>query len=263
MDPLAATALPFEGPLEEGTPLHRLDARAKIIGLVGLVVVVVTTPANAFWAFALYAVSLAFLLGLGRVPLRTLLKRFLVVAPLLTAVAVFMPFFGRSGQGSYSLGDARVTGEGLLVLWNVGVKALLAVTAMTVLSATTSLSDIVTGLERLRVPRVLVLLVSFMYRYAYVFSAEARGMWRAAASRGFRARWIGNVPVLGHMLASLYLRSYGRGERIYLAMLSRGYDGTIQLGAQTRFGVAETGFVIGVVAVAVTARVAFSLLGSS
>ena len=246
-----------------GGLLPGLDARAKILALLGLTVVVVTTPARAMWAFGLYAAMLVFLIGLARIPFGYVLKRMLVVLPVLLMVAIFLPFFHRAGQGGYSLGEVGVSDQGLLVLWNAGAKAVLGVLSVTVLSATTAFSAMVAGFERLRAPRVFVLIVSFMYRYSFVFSEEARRMRRAMASRNYRARWLGNVPVLGRMLGALFLRSYSRGERVYVAMLSRGYDGAVSLGSDTGFGTAEAIFLGTVLAAAVAIRVCASLWGAA
>jgi cobalt/nickel transport system permease protein len=256
----------------EGSPLHRLDARAKIIGLIGFVIVVVSTPAHAFWAFALYGAILVFLVGLSRLPVGYVAKRALVVVPFVLVVAIFlpffhrsgaggyslgglMPFFHRSGAGGYSLGGLQVTADGLLVLWNVAAKGTLGVLSMILLSSTTTFPDMAEGFVRLRVPRVFVLIVSFMYRYSFVFVEELRRMQRAMTSRNYRARWLGNVPTLGHMLGALFLRSYHRGERVYVAMVSRGYEGKIGMASGGRFGLSGVLFVSTLLVVAVVVRV--------
>lgn len=241
--------------------VHRLDARAKILGFIGFTVVVVTTPARAVWAFALYAVVLAFLIGLARLPLGYVLKRALVVVPFVLVVAIFLPFYHRAGAGGYSLGGIHVTGEGLLVLWNAGAKAVLGVISMIVLGSTTTFPEMVAGFERLRAPRIFILIVSFMYRYSFVFAEELRRMQRAMASRNFRARWMWNVPTLGHMLSALFLRSYSRGERVYVAMLSRGYEGTVRMSAATEFGGADAAFLGAILAAVIAIRVLSSVWG--
>lgn len=237
------------------SPVHRLDPRAKILGLIGFTVVVVTTPARAVWAFVLYAVIMLFLIGLARLPLGYVLKRALVVVPFVLVVAVFLPFFHTAGAGGYSLGGMRVTGEGLLVLWNVGAKAMLGVLSMIVLGSTTTFPQLVSGFEGLRVPRIFILIVSFMYRYTFVFVEELRRMQRAMASRNYRARWLWNVPTLGHMLGALFLRSYSRGERVYVAMLSRGYEGTVPVLGHSRFRVTDAVFPAALLAVVIVVRV--------
>ncbi len=222
-------------------------------------VVVVTTPAQAVWAFVLYAAMLAFLIGLARLSLTYVLKRSLIVVPFVLAVAIFLPFFHTAGSGGYSLGGLRVTDEGLLVLWNAGAKAMLGVLSMIILGSTTTFPEIVSGFERLRAPRIFILIVSFMYRYSFVFVEELRRMQRAMASRNYRARWLWNVPTLGRMLSALFLRSYSRGERVYVAMLSRGYEGTVRSLAGGSFGAAEAAFVVILLGAAVAIRVVSSL----
>lgn len=239
--------------------LHRLDARAKILGLIGFTVVVVTTPALPSWPFILYAGVLVFLIGVSRLPLKHVLRRVLVVIPFILVVAIFLPFFHQAGGGGYSLGGMRVTGEGLLVLWNVGAKAVLGALSMIVLSSTTPFAEMVSGFERLKTPRIFVLIVSFMYRYSFVFADELRRMRRAMAARNYRARWLWNAPTLGYMLSALFLRSYSRGERVYVAMLSRGYEGTVRLIERSRFGMADAAFLGGLLLAGVLIRTVSTL----
>jgi cobalt/nickel transport system permease protein len=239
--------------------LHQLDPRAKIVGFIGFTVVVVSTPARAVWAFAVYAAILAFLVGLSRLGAGYVLRRVLVVIPFVIVVAIFVPFFDRTGSGGYSLGMAHVTTSGLMVLWNAGAKAVLGVLSMILLASTTAFPDMLAGFQRLRVPKVFVLVVSFMYRYSFVFYEELRRMQRAMVSRNYRARWLWNVPTLGRVLGSLFLRSYNRGERVYVAMISRGYEGSVGLTSSAVFGWAESAFLGVLIAAAVAVRVAVSV----
>jgi len=241
------------------SPLHRLDARAKILGFIGFTVVVVTTPALPMWPFLLFGGILFFLIGVSRLPPGQVLRRVLVVIPFVLVVAIFLPFFHQAGGGGYSLGGMRVTGEGLLVLWNVGAKAVLGALSMVVLGSTTTFAEMVSGFERLKTPSVFVLIVSFMYRYSFVFADELRRMRRAMAARNYRARWLWNVPTLGYMLSALFLRSYSRGERVYLAMLSRGYEGNVRTFAEGRFGAADAAFLCGLLLATLLVRVGASL----
>jgi cobalt/nickel transport system permease protein len=242
--------------------VHAVDPRAKILGFVGFTVVVVTTPPRPGWPFILYAAILAFVAALARLSPARVARRMLVAVPFVLMVALFLPFFHRSGQVVFTLGPLQVTQGGLLVLWNAGAKALLGVSSMILLTSTTTFSELVEGFERLRAPMVLVLTVSFMHRYGHLFLEESRRMQRAMASRNFRARWLGNVPTLGHMLGSLFLRSYDRGERVYVAMVSRGYEGTISLDRGEAFRTADAVFLGALLAAVVAVRVSASVWSS-
>ncbi len=219
--------------------LTGVDARAKILAFIGFTLVVVTTPPQPAWPFVAYALVLAFVAALGRVSPVRLARRALVVVPFVLMVAVFLPFWHRSGELAFTLGRLRVTHEGLLVLWNVGAKAILGVLSMILLTSLTTFAEMIEGFSRLRAPKVIVLTVTFMHRYASLFAEESRRMQRAMTSRNFRARWLADVPTIGHMLGSLFLRSYARGERVYVAMVSRGYDGSIPLEGEARFSASD------------------------
>lgn len=236
------------------SPVHRLDPRAKLVGLVVLVVVCVTTPPNQYAAFAAYLGLEAALLALSRLPWRHVLKRLLVVLPFILVVAAFVPFFSRGG-GSYNLGPVRVSGHGLLVLWNVAIKSTVSVLAVIILSSTTPFPDLLRGMEKLRVPRLLTSLLSFTYRYVFVLVDEAQRMRRARDSRGWSGKWIWQARVVGHMIAALFLRSYERGERVYAAMLARGYGGEVRALYLYEFGHLELGFAALVTLFPVAARI--------
>jgi cobalt/nickel transport system permease protein len=106
-------------------------------------------------------------------------------------------------------------------------KGTLGVVSSLLLAATTEPRDILAGLERLRLPRQLVEIMGFMIRYLDVATAEMARMRTARESRGFRARGPRAWPTVARTGGALFIRSYERGERVHLAMLSRGYTGTL------------------------------------
>jgi cobalt/nickel transport system permease protein len=223
------------------SPVHRLDPRAKLLGFAVLIVVCVTTPPGLYAAFAAYLGLELVLLWLSRLPLKHVARRMLIVLPFILVVAAFIPFFDKGG-GSYNLGPVRISAHGLLVLWNVAAKSTVSVLAVILLSSTTPFADLLRGMERLRMPRLLVALLSFTYRYIFVLVDEAQRMRRARDSRGWSGKWLWQAKVIGHMIAALFLRSYERGERVYAAMLARGYDGGLRTLYLYEPGVMELGF---------------------
>ena len=105
--------------------------------------------------------------------------------------------------------------------------AIAFVVAAVILSTTTTAREILRGLERLKLPAVMVQIASFMLRYVNVISDEMERMKVARESRGFVATGIKHWKVLATSAAALFIRSYERGERVHLAMLSRGFDGNL------------------------------------
>ncbi len=235
--------------------LHRLDARVKIVGLVGFAVVVVTTPPQAAWAFVLYALTLVFLAALARLSPLAVGKRLLVIVPFVVVVAIFLPFFHPEGRVLVEWGPLRVTDRGALIFWNTAAKAVLSTWGMIILGLTTSFPELVNGLSDLRMPRVFVLTLSFMHRYSRLFLEESQSMRRAMASRNYNPRWLGQVPALGKMLGALFLRSYSRGERVYVAMVSRGYEGTFALNGRRRLRATDLAFAVFILGAAAVIRI--------
>jgi cobalt/nickel transport system permease protein len=136
---------------------------------------------------------------------------------------VLLPFIA-AGPQTDVLG-LSLSVPGLEAAWNLLAKATLGVTSSLVLAATTAPQSLLQGLVRLRVPAPLVSILAFMVRYADVVGGEMERMRIARRSRAFAGRGARAWPVLARSAGALFIRSYERGERVHLAMISRGYAG--------------------------------------
>jgi len=232
---------------ERDSFLHRLDPRAKIVALLGFIVLMVLTPPTEFVIWVQYGMVIMALIALSRLPLVFILKRALLVIPFVLMITIFIPFL-KSGRTAFTLdlhlAHLRVTYEGLIICWNVLVKSVSSVLLLTLLISTTRFSALLKGLEYLKVPRVLIILVSFMYRYLFVLIDEAEHMQRARTARWFGGYIFRQIRVIGNMVALLFIRTYERSERIYTSMLARGFDGRIRLMRGLEFNRRDVGFVI-------------------
>ena len=165
-------------------------------------------------------------------PLRPARRAFLAAPFLLAALPLI---FTKSGDplGSIAIGPLTLTisGEGLEQFATIALKSWVSVQAALLLAFTTPFHDLVDGLRQLHLPRIMVAIISFMYRYLAVLSEEATRMSRARASRSAQPDGKGGgsivwrARVTGSMVGSLFLRSYERSERIYAAMQARGFEG--------------------------------------
>jgi cobalt/nickel transport system permease protein len=210
--------------IHEPGPLHGLSPQSKLAATILFVFAVVATPREAFWAFGIHAGLVVAAACIGRVPILSVVRRLVIEVPFLL-FAVLLPVFGR-GPTVEVLG-VDLSEAGLWAAWNIVVKGTLGVAASIVLASTTSIPQVLDGLERLRVPRVMVAITAFMIRYADVIGDEVRRMTIARESRAGRGGRIGQVRTLATTAGALFVRSYERGERVYLAMESRGYVGTM------------------------------------
>ena len=219
--------------------VHRLDPRAKLVGLLGLTVVAVTTPLSA-------------LARVGRVrggarrrrrrrarrPAHDLAPG--AADPAARAVRRGVRARSRAAaRSSPRSGPFDVTREGLEVWLSASVKATIGTVSAVLLGATTAYPQVLRGLEALRVPRTLTLIAAFMYRYLFVIVDEVQRMRAARDARGYRPRTMLGAGAVGRVASALFLRTHARGERVYLAMLSRGYDGRMRHLVPLTFGRAD------------------------
>lgn len=204
------------------SPVHRLPAHTKIVALLVFVLAVVATPRTTFWPYAAHLVALLAAVRASRVPFAYLAKRLVVEVPFVV-FALLMPFIATGPRTA--VGPLHLSEAGLWGAWALLAKGTLGVLASLLLAATTEPRDIIAGFERLHLPQPLVQIMSFMIRYLEVVTGELNRMRIARASRGFQARSLRQWPALGATLGALFIRSYERGERVHLAMLSRGYAG--------------------------------------
>jgi len=192
--------------------IHRRDPRAKIVTLLVFLVVLATAQHNLVTlSLALFALLLAAVIA-ARLPLAGALGRAGIVLPF---TAVFAAICWLAGD--------PVRGIALLL------KSYLSALAVLVAVSTTPLPVLIRGLETMGVPRFLLMVAQFLYRYLFVISEEAQHMSKAAASRGATARSLvggrSRFRAAAGALAVLFARSYGRAEDVHRAMLARGFAG--------------------------------------
>ncbi len=202
--------------------VHRAPAHLKLLALLAFMLLVVATPKDWYPVYGGYLLLVAAVVAASGVPPTYLLKRMVVEVPFLVFAAL-LPFIA-SGPRTEVLGIA-VSAPGLLAAWALLAKGTLGVLASLTVAATTEPRDLLAGLERLRLPNLLVQIMGFMVRYLDVVTGEMARMRIARESRGFTARNVTHWPVVARSAGVLFIRSYERGERVHLAMLSRGYTG--------------------------------------
>ena len=159
--------------------------------------------------------------------------------------------------------DLTISAEGLRRFLTITAGSWLSVQVALLLAFTTPFHDLVDALRELRLPRILISIISFMYRYLAVLTDEGSRMLRARDARsalgegrgGGSIRW--RATVTGRMVGSLFLRAYERSERIYAAMQARGFDGELRsMGGRALTATDWTAF-----AIVAAALVAFVVAG--
>ncbi|KTB47945.1 cobalt ECF transporter T component CbiQ [Dehalogenimonas alkenigignens] len=211
------------------SPAHRRDPRLKFLLSLLFIVAVVLTPAGSWATYAAYFAILGSIFAISKLPLGYVLKRSLIILPFVFLLGV-INVFTRPGVEllSFDIGGWHLgaTDGGLKFISTLLARSWLSVLALILLTSTTPLPALLKGIERLGAPRVLVMILSFMYRYLFLLIDEVLRMKQARDSRS-----VGSPPAsfqartVGSMIGSLFIRSYERGERVYAAMAARGFDG--------------------------------------
>lgn len=216
--------------------LHRLDPRVKVVMTLLFILSNVLLPDGAWpaylaaWFFLLLAVSLARLS-----PLFVLRRSLLALPFVLAAVSVLFTVPGET-RLSWQIGTLSLTvsDQSLIRFGSILVRSWLSVQMAILLTATTQFPDLMHALRHLKVPALLVAIIAFMYRYLSVLVDEARRLLRAREARsaqgpqgaaGRSLRW--RAQVAGGMVGQLFLRSMERSDRVYGAMVARGYRGQL------------------------------------
>lgn len=211
------------------------DARIKVSLAVFAILVAALIPVGQWWAFVcMWSLVLGISINL-RIDVRTLLIRSMLVLPFsISAVPLIFqntPDFFIS-LGNWNLG---INQAGWFHFLAIVVKSLISVQIATLLIMTTPYINIMSALHYFRIPEILIAVMTLMWRYLEVIVGEAQRMMQARLARsacvhGKHEKSGGNIlfraSVTGGMAGSLFVRSLERSERVYQAMLARGYDGT-------------------------------------
>ncbi len=201
---------------------HRLSPPTRVLCALLFVFATALTPNGQWWTWAVYGLGMAIAIGLSRVTLSVLLRR-VAVESVFIAVVLVGTLFRSGGNVVWSWGWLQITTTGLTVLGSVTLKSLLSLLMMNLLTMTTSVPELLNALTVLRMPPLIVAILASMYRYIGVLVAEFTSMQRAALSRNLMNGRQWQRLVIGNMIGALFIRTYDRGDRIYHAMLSRGY----------------------------------------
>ena len=215
----------LENQSSQDTPIHRLDPRAKLITTIIFIFTVVSSDKyeiTNLLAFFIFPVTTAMM---GNLSLKYICKNLLYVSPFAVLIGIFNPIFD---QKTILVIDQVEISGGWVSFLSIILRFMLTMSAALILIGTSGLFSICVALERLKIPRVFVVQLMFLYRYIFVLIDETIGLVRARALRSFKGRGMG-ISVAGSMIGQLLLRTINRARRIYLSMLSRGFDGEIRL----------------------------------
>lgn len=201
-----------------------VPAQAKVLALIGFVCAVVAVPPQQWIPYLGDLMVLIVVATAARLAPLSLLRGLAIEIPFV-AFAVALPFLATGP--TIVVAGLTMSVPGLWGAATLLAKSTLSVLAALILASTTTAAEFVSGLQRLRVPAILVEILGFMVRYLVVITEQWHQMAMARESRGFRARSPRAWSALSGAVGSGFIRAYERGERVHVAMLSRGYTGAM------------------------------------
>jgi len=214
----------------QDTPVHRLDARAKVAVTAAFIVTAASYGRHDIAAMTPLFMYPAVMIAVGRVPIVIIVRCILISSPFALLVGIFNPIFDR--ETVMHLGPVAVSG-GMLSFLSIMLRFMLTISAALILIACTGYAAICYALGRIGMPRALIVQFLFLYRYLFVLASEAARMERAHSLRSGGRRMTARewASLSGHLL----LRAFDRGRRIHLAMSCRGFDGDMPIGRRGSF----------------------------
>lgn len=221
---------------EKESLLHKLDPRVKALVTVIFIVSNALLPDGAWLAFLLAWLFVLVTNVISKLGIGFTLKRSIIALPFaLIAITVLFSIPGEPLATFYFLSSQfTVTDNGLLRFVSILIRSWLSIQMAILLVAVTRFPDLIHALEHLKVPAILTTIIAFLYRYLFVMTDEVFRLLRARESRsgGVAGRRLGGgvvwrAKVAGNLAGQLFLRSFERSDRIYNAMLSRGYAGRL------------------------------------
>jgi cobalt/nickel transport system permease protein len=205
------------------TAVHRLDPRAKVVATLLFVVAVVSFPKYEVLSLLPFFLFPVLIGALGDIPAGFIARKVVAVSPFAVIVGMFNPLFD---QGTVAIAPGVTVSAGWISFASILVKFALTISAALLLIATTSFPGICRGLRRLGFPALFVSQLLFLYRYLFVLMEETMRVVRARDMRSFGTRGTGG-RVFIRIVGTLFLRTVERAERIYGAMLARGFRGEV------------------------------------
>lgn len=204
------------------SPLHRWEPKARLIGLAKLILAfsfvqrLQLLPAMLAVTLVLYAVA--------RLPLSFLWKRLRSPGFFLLVMALLLPFLSGSTV-IMRIGPVALRREGLLDTVLIVGKFVSIMTVGLVLFGVAPFLNTIEAMRAMGLPPLLADMTLFSYRYIYDIGDDLATMQTAMGLRGFRARHLGSrsFGALASLVGSILVRSYEQSERVYKAMILRGY----------------------------------------
>jgi len=209
--------------------LSKVKPQTKLLGIFLIILSIAFFSMNNLKLFMIHICCVVYLLFISKISFKTYLKRLSIDIPFVL-FAIFLPFISK--------GNGKIFGEylgltiyetGLIEMRNLIFKITLCVTLAIILTATTSTIELIYGMQKLKISPLLISIFSFAIRYIDVFIDELKRVKISMKSRGYSEKGLKNLQPIAFASGAMLIRGYERGERVYNSMISRGFNGYLEL----------------------------------
>jgi cobalt/nickel transport system permease protein len=205
--------------------IHKIHPLIKLLTTILYLIVVVSFDRYEISGLLPFVFYPILIFALGEIPTAPILKRILLIEPLIIGIGILNPLF----DAHTVVIAGFVISRGWITFLSIFIKCGLTVTASIILIATTGIDELASALRMLKIPRVFVLQLLLTYRYISILIEEVSRMTRAYSLRAPGQKGIkGNV--WGSFAGQLLLRTFERAQRIYESMNLRGFTGEYNTG---------------------------------
>lgn len=209
-----------------------IDIRAKLIITVATIFFIVSVPKSDYITFCFYFLLCIITALIFKPDFAKFIKRLLKLYLIPFFLSIFIPFANR-GKVLYEINlniiTIQVTDNGLATFYSVLIKSFLSLFLLCALIVSTDEREILWGLRKLYVPKIVVSIIFLMYRYLFLFKDEFEIGKRAVNSRMFKKSGFIKNKKTAYLIGNLFIRAFTRAENIYMAMQSRGFNGNFYL----------------------------------
>lgn len=223
----------FFGAANINSPLRKVDIRIKIVAIMSFVFI--SSTLGSYSVLSMAAVFVLFLTAISKIQLSFLIKRLFWLFPFTGVLVLLFPFVIpgvpiwqiNTGFATLTASDAGLQRAVVLSL-----RVIVAVLSINLLTANTAFRDLMAGCKDLRIPPIIIHLIEFTVRFMFILVDELQRMRIAQRSRGFQSGKSlfhrHTFRALGQLIGILFIRASKRSERVYNAMLARGFTGEMK-----------------------------------
>lgn len=232
--------------LPRNTPIHRMDARIKILALIVFLVAIFLSYGSDRQNYIMYGIFfLLFLImmGVGKVPFLQVFRSLKAMWMMMIVLLIINVLGTRTGGVAFAIGSFNVYWDGLIRWGYVIIRLLLMIMITTTLTATTKPMEMTYALEWLLAPlnlikipvHMIAMTLSLALRFIPTLSEEAEQIIRAQASRGVdfhEGKLKEKMKAIISLIIPLFVSSLMRSGELADALEARGYD---PLAKRTRY----------------------------